>query len=55
MTFDAGIPDFESLLVTDYGLAQLRHFYEDGEVLLYVGGNKHIRVPGKTKWRYANY
>ena len=53
-TFNLGIPDFDSLIVVDdYGLCQLRHHYEDGDVLLYMGSNRMFRVPGSCSWRYA--
>jgi hypothetical protein len=53
-TFDCGIPDFDSMIyVEGIGPAQLRHFYEDGEVLLYVGGGRTFRVSGSHRWRYA--
>ena len=55
MTFNAGIPDFDSAIVVDgLGLCQLWHFYENGDVLLYMGSNRMFRVNGKHKWRYAN-
>lgn len=54
ISFNTGIPDFDSLIFVDgYGLAQLRHFYEDGDVLIYIGGNRSMRISGKTQWRYA--
>ena len=54
ITFDTGIPDFTSLLVVEgLGLCQLRSFYEDGDVLLYMGSNRMFRANGKHKWRYA--
>ena len=56
ITFNTGIPDFESpIIVCGLGLCQLRKFYEDGDVLLYMGSNRMFRVNGKYKWRYANY
>lgn len=55
MSFDMGIPDFESLIVVEgLGICQLKHFYEDGDVLLYMGGNRMFRVSGKNKWWYAS-
>jgi hypothetical protein len=54
ITFNTGIPDFDSLIVVDgIGLCQLRRFYEDGDVLLYVGGNRMMRVGGSHRWRYS--
>lgn len=54
MTFDLGIPDFDSLIVVEnYGVCQLRHFYENGDVLLYMGGNRTFRIGGSVRWRYA--
>lgn len=53
-TFNMGIPDFTSLImVNGYGLSQLRHFYENGDVLIYVGGNRSFRISGSSQWRYA--
>lgn len=53
-SFNLGIPDFDSPIIVDgYGLCQLRHFYEDGDVLLYMGGNRLFRVSGSNRWRYA--
>jgi hypothetical protein len=55
-TFNLGIPDFDSLIVVDgYGPCQLRHFYENGDVLLYMGSNRMFRIGGSAQWRYANY
>jgi hypothetical protein len=54
MTFNAGIPDFKSVIVVEgYGVCQLRHFYENGDVLLYMGGNRMFTVSGSNRWRYA--
>lgn len=54
-SFNTGIPDFESLIMVEgYGICQLRHFYEDGDVLLYMGQNRHFRISGRNQWRYAN-
>lgn len=54
MNFSTGIPDFQSMIVVEgIGLCQLRHFYEDGDVLLYMGGNRMFRVSGGLHWRYA--
>lgn len=54
MNFNTGIPDFKSLIVVEgYGVCQLRHFYEDGDVLLYMGGNRQFRVSGSNRWKYA--
>jgi hypothetical protein len=52
--FNTGIPDFQSaILVEGLGLCQLRHFYENGDVLLYMGGNRMFRVSGSNRWRYG--
>jgi hypothetical protein len=54
-SFNMGIPDFESMIIVEgFGLCQLRSFYEDGDVLLYMGGNRMFRVSGSNRWRYAN-
>lgn len=54
ISFNTGIPDFDSLILVDgIGPCQLRHFYENGDVLLYVGGNRTFRVDGGKRWRYA--
>ncbi len=54
ISFDTGIPDFKSvIIVAGYGPCQLRHFYEDGDVLLYMGGNRMFRVSGSNRWKYA--
>lgn len=56
IAFNMGIPDFDStIIVAGYGPCQLRKFYEDGDVLLYMGGNRMFRVPGTSQWRYARY
>lgn len=53
-SFNTGIPDFDSLIVVDgIGPCQLRSFYEDGDVLLYMGGGRMFRVSGALGWRYA--
>jgi hypothetical protein len=53
-TFNLGIPDFESMIVVEgYGLCQLRHHYENGDVLLYMGSNRNFRIGGSARWRYA--
>lgn len=53
-TFSLGIPDFDSMIVVDgLGLCQFRRFYENGDVLLYMGGNRMFRVGGDARWRYA--
>lgn len=52
--FNTGIPDFESLIhVEGYGVCQLRRFYENGDVLLYMGGNRMFRIEGSAKWKYV--
>lgn len=54
MTFNCGIPDFQSVIIVEgYGPCQLRRFYENGDVLLYMGGNRQFRVRGSNRWRYA--
>ena len=56
LTFDTGIPDFDSLIVVDgLGVCQLRKFFEDGDVLLYMGNGRMFRVNGKYRWRYVSY
>jgi hypothetical protein len=56
MNFNTGIPDFDSMIIVDgIGPCTLRHFYEDGDVLVYVGGNRQFRLPGSSRWRYARY
>jgi len=53
ITFSTGIPDFTSVITVDgLGLCQLRRFYENGDVLLYMGGNRMFRVAGTYKWHY---
>lgn len=53
MTFAAGIPDFERLTLTPFGIATLCGFHEDGAVDLYVGNGRTFTVPGSTPWRSA--
>jgi len=54
MTFNAGIPDFTSVIIVEgYGPCRLRHFYEDGDVLLDMGYRRLFRVSGGNRWRYA--
>lgn len=54
ISFNMGIPDFESPIVVDgLGLCQLRKFFEDGDVLLYMGSGRMFRVNGRNLWRYA--
>jgi len=48
-SFNTGIPDFESIISVDgYGLCYLRKFYENGDVLLYMGGNRMFRIGGEA-------
>lgn len=47
-TFDTGIPS--GMVLTPYGYATVRFFYEDGTVDIYVGGGRVFRVPGSTTW-----
>ena len=55
-SFNCGIPDFQSVIIVDgLGRCQLRSFYENGDVLLYMGANRMFRVAGTYKWRYSNY
>lgn len=54
ISFNMGIPTGNSLIVVEgLGMCQLRYFYEDGDVLLYMGSNRMFRVDGKHRWRYA--
>jgi hypothetical protein len=54
ISFNTGIPDFDSLIrVEGIGPATLRRFYENGDVLVYVGGNRQFRISGQTRWRYV--
>ena len=56
ITFNTGIPDFDSLIqVEGYGIGQLRTFYENGDVLVYCGKNRNFRLPGETRWRYHRF
>ena len=56
MNFNTGIPDFESVIIAEgYGRCHLKHFYENGDVLLYMGGNRLFTVPGSTRWKYAGF
>jgi len=53
-TFNLGVPDFDSLIIVEgYGPCQLRAFYENGDVLLYMGSGRQFRISGDTQWRYA--
>ena len=52
--FNLGIPDFDSVIfVEGYGVCQLRRFYENGDVLIYIGSGRNMRIDGSTNWRYA--
>lgn len=51
ITFETGIPDFDRLIVTPYGLATVRRFYENGSVDIYIGGGRTFNVPASTSWR----
>jgi hypothetical protein len=54
MTFNCGVPTGEAPVhVEGYGLAQFRFHYENGDILLYMGGNRMFAVSGKTRWRYV--
>ena len=46
ITFSMGIPSHDPIIVEGLGLCELRYFYEDGDVLLYMGGNRLFRVSG---------
>jgi hypothetical protein len=50
-TFDRGIPS--GLIVTPYGLAEVKRFHENGTVDIYVGHGRTFTVPGSTQWRPA--
>jgi hypothetical protein len=52
ITFNCGIPDFIRMIyVEGYGVCQLRNFYENGDVLLYMGNNRMFRIGGHNRWR----
>jgi hypothetical protein len=56
ISFNMGVPScFDTIIVEGYGLCQMRKFYENGDVLLYMGGNRSFRVSGKNLWRYARF
>lgn len=54
MTFNQGIPDFDSVIIVEQiGPCQLKHFYENGDVLIYMGSNRTFKISGAHHWRYA--
>lgn len=54
ISFNMGIPaGGVPIVVEGYGLAAFRFHHENGDIDLYMGGNRTFTVPGKTRWRYA--
>lgn len=52
IAFDTGIPDQDSLIeIEGYGSGHFVKTFENGDVLVHVGS---VRVPGKTRWKYAD-
>lgn len=54
IAFNMGVPASSLLILADgYGLCQFQKHYENGDILLYMGGNRMFTVPGSTRWRTA--
>ena len=53
ITFNTGNPCSALIVAEGYGLCQFIKDFENGDVQLYVGGNRMFIVSGKTRWRYA--
>lgn len=53
ISFNLGVPCSVPIIVEGYGLCQFRKHYENGDVLLYMGGNRMFTVAGSNRWRYA--
>ena len=53
ISFNTGVPCSSPIIVEGYGLCEFRLHYENGDVLLYMGGNRMFRIGGHNRWRYA--
>jgi len=47
----AGAPTV--IFVEGYGLCQFVKHFENGDVQIYVGGNRMFRIADSNRWRYA--
>jgi len=56
ITFNMGVPASSDLIeVVGYGVCQFQKHYENGDILLYMGGNRMFTVDGSNRWRYVSY